>query len=64
MLKIWRAVTYLMSSIARRAELQTMSTMTELLSVCCFRIFAHLGQTDGAEGKKKRKKIVQGRKNK
>lgn len=62
MLKIWRAVTYLMSSIARRAELQTMSTMTELLSVCCFRIFAHLGQTDGAEGKKKEKKNCAGKK--
>lgn len=34
-----------MSSIVRRAELQTISRTTELFSVCCFWIFAHLGQT-------------------
>lgn len=34
-----------MSSIVRRAELQTISRTTELFSVCCFWIFAHFGQT-------------------
>lgn len=40
-----RCNAYLMSSMVRRAELQTISRATELLSVCCFWTFAHLGQT-------------------
>lgn len=38
-------LTYLSSSMARSAELQTMRITTEPVSECCFWIFAHLGQT-------------------
>ena len=51
-----RCVTYLMSSMARRAELQTMSRITELFSVCCFWIFAHLGQTNDERKKNMKQK--------
>lgn len=49
-------VSYLMSSMVRRAELQTISRTTELFSVCCFWILAHLGQTRNNNGKIKQKK--------
>ena len=42
-------VTYLMSSMVRRAELQTMRRGTEFFSVCCFWTLAHLGQTERRE---------------
>lgn len=47
-----------MSSMVRRAELQTISRTTELFSVCCFWILAHLGQTRNNNGKIKQKKRV------
>lgn len=48
----WRA-TYLMSSMVRRAELQTMSRTTEPFSVCCFWSLAHLGHTRNNTDKRK-----------
>lgn len=56
--KYHRCFTYLMSSMVRRAELQTMSRTTELLFVCCFWILDHFGQTKHNRKKKRKVKLV------